>query len=97
MFIVIILVSLGLSILTGIIGVIAQYHWNCSEPDESGERYIPGIERDYGSNVLTTTTAGDSVNLYHVQNTDCYVNQEVTAIDFCYQYSTTEEREAVFN
>ena len=76
---------------------VAQYQWNCSELGESGEWYIPGIGRDYGNNVLTTATAGDAVNMYRVQNTNCYVNQEVTAIDFCYQYSTTGEGEAVFN
>ena len=66
-------------------------------PDEKGQRYIPGISRDFGNNVLTSTTAGDVVNLYHVQtlNADCY--REVTALEYCYRYNTTVPVEAVFN
>ena len=80
------------------IGVVAQYTWNCSLPDENGARYFPGISRNYGSNVQTTTTAGDVLYIYEVNsdlNADCY--GEVTAIDYCYQYNTTVSVEAVFN
>ena len=75
---------------------IAQYTWNCSKPDARGERFIPGV-REYASNVLTSTTPRDVVNLYRVQtlNAECY--GEVTAIEFCYQYNTTGQGEAVFN
>ena len=76
---------------------IAQYEWACSEPDAHGERSIPSV-RDVGSNVLTTTTVGDVVNIYRVQNLngECYLG-EVSAIGFCYQYNATEAGEAVFN
>ena len=77
---------------------VAQYHWNCSVPNSDGERYIPGIERDFESDILTTSTARDTVNLYRVQNTGCYINQEIIAIEFCYQYNTIEgDLEPVFN
>ena len=77
---------------------IAAYQWNCSEPGEQGQRYIPGISRDFGNNVLTNTTAGDVVNLYRVPAQTlnvCY--REVTAIEYCYRYNTTIPVEAVFN
>ena len=53
--------------------------------------------REYASNVLTSTTNGDVINLYRVQslNAECY--GEVTAIEFCYQYNTIGQGEAVFN
>ena len=83
------------------LGVSAQYYWSCSEPDEHGVRYIPGIGRDFGSNLLTTValsiTDGRSVNLFRVQTLDADCTGEVTAIEFCYRYSTTGEEEAVFN
>ena len=75
----------------------AQYTWNCSSPNEHGERFIPGV-REYPSDALINTTAGDVINIYRVQtlNAECF--GEVTAIEFCYQYSTTAgPGEAVFN
>ena len=80
-----------------VIGVIARYVWNCSEPDEHGVRYAPGISRDYGSSVLTSTTAGDVVTVYRVEalNVNCY--GEVTAIQYCYRYDTAVSGETVFN
>ena len=76
----------------------AQYQWNCSVPNESGEWYIPGFTRpDFESNVLVVATAGDSIHWYRVQNLNAECFGEVTAIDFCYRYTTTGEGEAVFN
>ena len=75
----------------------AQYTWNCSSPNERGERFIPGV-REYPNDALTNTTAGDVINIYRVQtlNAECF--GEVTAIEFCYRYSTTARPgEAVFN
>ena len=92
-------------IITGI-GAIAQYHWNCSVPDDRGERYIPGIQRGFGSpsDLLTEVvtiqaTAGGSLTMYRVQNlnADC-TREAVTAIEFCYQYTdTVGPGEPVFN
>ena len=49
--------------------------------------------------MLTSTTDGNLVNTYRVQN---YVNPvdcsgEVTAIEYCYQYRTLRQEEPVFN
>ena len=75
---------------------VAQYQWNCSEPDGRGQRYIPGV-RDFESDVLTAATIGGAVNLYRVQpnlNAECH--GEVTAIEYCYQYNLSSQ-ETVFN
>ena len=79
-------------------GVIAQYQWNCSEPDQSGERYIPGISREYPRSVLTTETVGGAIYIFRVQNltADCIDYGDVIGFYFCYQYSTVTE-EPVFN
>ena len=54
--------------------------------------------REYPSDTLTNTTAGDVINIYRVQNLNAECFGEVTAIEFCYQYSTTAiPGEAVFN
>ena len=74
----------------------ARYQWTCSNLDENGERYIPSV-REYGSDVQTTTTDGNTINMYRVQNVNTRCYGEVTAIEFCYQYRTTEPGEAVFN
>jgi hypothetical protein len=84
---------------------VAQYHWNCSEPDEDDEeRYIPGIKidfespRDIPAEIVTQTTAGDSLTMYRVRNLNANCTREaVTAIEYCYQYDTEGEGEAVFN
>jgi hypothetical protein len=78
---------------------VAQYHWNCSVPDDHEERYVPGIERDYTilSNVPIVATAGDVINLYRVQNLNAECYGEVTAIEFCYRYNTGGPGEPVFN
>ena len=77
---------------------VAQYQWNCSEPDDRGQRYIPGV-RDYNeSDVLTNATDGSVVNLYRVRpdlNAECH--GEVTAIEYCYQYNLSLAQETVFN
>ena len=92
-----IVVSLVNLHLTGV-GATAQYIWNCSEPDAYGERYIPGV-RQYPNDVLTNTTAGGVINIYRVQNlnAECYVDGEVTAIEYCYRYNTDVLGEPVFN
>ena len=67
-------------------------------PNESGEWYIPGFTRlDFESNVPVVATAGDSIHWYRVQNLNAECFGEVTAIDFCYRYTTTGDGEAVFN
>ncbi len=75
---------------------VAQYQWNCSIPDEYGERYIPGV-RDYPDDVLTNRTAGGVINVYRVQNLNAMCYGEVTAIEYCYRYNTAALGEAVFN
>ena len=76
---------------------VAQYHWNCSVPDNRGERYIPGIKRELKS-IVTEGTAENSLRMYRVQNLngDC-TSEPVTAIEFCYRYNTEGPGEAVFN
>ncbi len=76
--------------------MVAKYRWNCSEPDEHGLRYIPGV-REFDSNVQTGTTNGHEIHLYRVQNLTAECTGEVTAIEFCYRYHATELGEAVFN
>ena len=46
--------------------------------------------------VVTVSTAGDSLTIYRVQNlnADC-TREAVTAIEFCYRYDTDEPGEAV--
>ena len=65
-------------------------------PDDNRERHIPGIEIGFGSNIVPELTAGDVVNIYRVPNlnSDC---TEVTAIEYCYRYSTAGQEEPVFN
>ncbi len=76
---------------------VAQYQqWNCSEPDEHGERYIPGVT-GYPSDVLTSPTAGDVINMYRVQNLNTMCYGEVTAIEYCYRYNTVALGDVVFN
>ena len=76
---------------------VARYQWNCSEPDDRGQRYIPGV-RDYNeSDVLTNTTDGSVINLYRVQNLNTECHGEVTAIEYCYQYNLSPAQETVFN
>ena len=75
---------------------VAQYQWNCSEPDDRGQRYIPGV-RGFESGVLTAATIRGVVNLYRVQpnlNAECH--GEVTALEYCYRYDLSS-RETVFN
>ena len=86
-----------LDIYTGI-GIIAQYSWNCSVPDDNRKRYIPGIEINIGSNnIPIVSTAGGEVTIYCVQNLNSNCTGEVTAIKFCYRYSTAGQGEPVFN
>ena len=73
----------------------AMYMWNCTEPDADGLRYIPGV-RD--RNVDTANTVGNELNIYQLLPNlcdDCY--GRVVAIEYCYQFSTTEKGPAVFN
>ena len=73
----------------------AMYRWNCTEPDADGWRYIPGI-RD--RNVPTVATVGHELLIYQLPPNlckNCY--GRVVAIEYCYQFSTTEKGSAVFN
>ena len=73
----------------------AMYKWNCTEPDADGWRYIPSV-RD--RNVLTATTVGNRLNIYQLPANlceNCY--GRIVAIEFCYQFSTTERGPAMFN
>ena len=53
--------------------------------------------RDYPSNALTNTTAGDVINMYRVQTLSAECFGGVTAIEYCYRYSTTGQGVSVFN
>ena len=66
-------------------------------PDDNGERYIPDVEIDFERNIELELTAGDVVNIYRVQNLNSDCTGEVTAIEFCYRYSTAGQGEPVFN
>ena len=66
--------------------VVCQYRWNCTAPDHNGQRYIPS-ERD--RDALTAMTDGGSLHIFSVPtlNASCY--GPVTAIEYCYRYSTS--------
>ena len=72
----------------------AQYQWTCTEPDDDGRRYIPSV-RDRGE--LTVGTQAEVLYVYHVGNLTENCHGEVTAIEYCYQYDSSGEGEAVFN
>ena len=67
------------------------YEWDCTDPDTSGQWYVPS-ERD--TSVGAVTTDGGVVNVYSVDTLtdDCY--GEVTAIEFCYRYTVSDDGEA---
>ena len=66
--------------------VVCQYQWGCTPPDHNGQRYIPN-ERD--RNAPSVTTDGNSLHIYRVPNLDASCYGPVTAIEYCYRYSTT--------
>ena len=66
-------------------------------PDDNGERHIPGIEIGFERNTVTESTFGDVVNIYRVPNLNSNCTGGVTAIEFCYRYSTEGQGEPVFN
>ena len=78
------------------IGVLAEYQWNCSEPNKHGERYIPGV-REYSSDVEINVINEHEIRLHRVENLTVVCTGEVTAIEFCYRYYSTEPGEAIFN
>ena len=65
--------------------VICQYRWNCTAPDQNGQRYIPN-ETDRGAE--TAPSAGDSLYIFRVPILDVSCYGPVTAIEYCYEYST---------
>ena len=73
---------------------VAQYRWDCTAPNDAGQRYIPSA-RD--RNVLTTETYGNNLNIYHVQNLNANCHGEVTAIEYCYRYNVVGQGDAVIN
>ena len=73
---------------------VAQYQWACSEPNDAGQRYIPS-ERD--RDVVTSTTIANTVNIYRVESLNGNCLGEVTAIEYCYEYTVSGQGEAVFN
>ena len=62
-----------------------QYQWNCTEPNENGERYIPS-QRNH--DLPSGVTSDNSLLIYHVTNLDANCYGPVTAIEYCYRYST---------
>ena len=69
--------------------VICQYQWACTAPNENGQRYIPSV-RDRPTSVSTqTTTDGSILHIYRVQNLDASCYGPVTAVEYCYRYSSS--------
>ena len=87
-----VLVSVNISFGSG------GYEWNCTDriqKDGGQEWFVPGMRNTTTPYVVGT--AGNQLNIYHIDslNEGCY--GEVTAIEFCYRYNTTEDGEAIFN
>ena len=65
--------------------VVCQYRWDCTAPDQNRQRYIPS-ERN--RDALTATTDGNSLHIYRIPTLDASCYGPVTAIEYCYRYST---------
>ena len=74
---------------------VAMYQWACTEPDESGQRYIPSVrDRD----ALTVDTAGEELNIYSLPKNLCEACYgRVVEIEYCYRYNNMMAGPAVFN
>ena len=65
--------------------VICQYQWNCTAPNENGQQYLPSVrERD----ATSTSTFSDILYIYCIPNLDGDCYGPVTAIEYCYWYSS---------
>ena len=86
---------ISLPMTAGITASHRQYRWACTEPEASGQWYIPS-ERDFDPGE-TVSTLGGLVTIYRVGNLagNCY--GEVTAIEFCYRYTVSGVGEPYFN
>ncbi len=76
--------------------VCQQYQWNCTEPNENGQWYIPGVRDRVG--VTPITTNGNILHIYRVQNLNANCYGPVTAIEYCYRYDRNAvSGQATFN
>ena len=66
---------------------VAQYTWNCTTPNNGGQKFIPGI-RDLSGIAYNATLNGRVLSIYSMPSlsTDCY--GQVTKIEYCYTYCT---------
>ena len=61
---------------------VCQYQWNCTEPNSSGQRYIPGVRDKPTSITFQITTNGNLLHIYRVQNLNASCYGPVTAIEY---------------
>lgn len=77
---------LTLDSTTTFITVVCQYQWACTEPNKSGQRYLPSV-RD--RQVQTTQSFGTALFVYRIVNLNASCYGPVTAIEYCYRYTTS--------
>ena len=69
--------------------VACQYQWACTEPDEIGQRYIPSVMPEL--DVFTEPIASGIILVYPVPNLSSNCYGTVTAIEYCYRYTGTNQ------
>ena len=65
-----------------------MYQWNCTAPNENGQRYIPS---DRDRDAFTSRTYGNQLYVYSFSNLDTSCYGPVTAIEYCYRYNVSTE------
>ena len=75
--------------------VVCQYQWDCTAPDHNGQRYIPSERNRNAQNV---PSVGGALYIFRASNLAASCYGPVTAIEYCYRYSTTAgSGQATFN
>ena len=75
---------------------VCQYQWNCTEQNDSGQRYIPSV-RDHNVQTTMTLSYGTAIFIYRVSNLNASCYGPVTAMEYCYRYSTAGSGQPMFN
>ena len=71
-----------------------MYQWNCTEPSNAGQWFIPSERNREAQSVSTVAT---SLLIYHIPTLDDNCYGPVTAIEYCYRYNIESDRRAIFN
>ena len=75
--------------------VVCEFQWTCTEPNKNGQRYIPSVK---DRNVPTTASIGNALFIYRISNLSASCYGPVTAIEYCYRYSSNAgSGQAMFN